>query len=63
MALRDARKSGTLYVSATGTPYPVALVAPTGANTGTVTFDHWNEAVTLAAPKDAIDLSALTGSG
>jgi hypothetical protein len=61
--LHDAKKSGDLYVAATGKPYPVALVIPKGSNSGKVTFDRWNETVTVTAPRNAIDLSALTGSG
>lgn len=53
-------KTGTLYVAGTGTPYPVALVETKGG-AGTVTFDRWNESVTLTAPKGAIDFSHLGG--
>lgn len=61
--LHDTAKNGNLYVAATGKPYPVALVIPKGADRGNVTFDRWNQTVTVTAPKNAIDLSALTGSG
>ena len=58
VAIYDTQEKGTLYVSASGTPYPVALVKTKG-RTGTVTFDHWNQPVGLAAPKGALDFSKL----
>ncbi len=60
VAIHDATKNGTLYVSATGTPYPVAFVK-TGPSAGALTFDSWNQPVTLTAPKGALDFSQLTG--
>lgn len=56
----DTTQGGTLYVAATGTPYPVALVG--GKQKGSITFDKWDETVSIAAPKDAIDISKL-GAG
>lgn len=60
VAIYNSTEKGTLYVAATGTPYPVALVG-TGS-LGTVTFDKWNEPVTVTAPSGALDFSQL-GSG
>ena len=60
IALVDETKHGTLYVAGTGAPYPAALVETKGGG-GTVTFDRWNESVTLTAPKGAIDFSHLGG--
>jgi hypothetical protein len=57
----ESSKSGTLYVSATGTPYPVAIVKTGGKTNGAVTFDSWNKAVTLTPPKGALDLSQFGG--
>ena len=51
---------GTLYVAATGEPYPVELVKP-GDNGGHITFDHFNEAITVAAPSNTIDLPQVSG--
>jgi hypothetical protein len=63
VAIHDTGKPGsTLYVAASGTPYPVALVKTKGRTGGTITFDKWNEPVKLTAPKGALDLSQL-GSG
>jgi hypothetical protein len=61
VAIYDTTKKGAvLYVASTGTPYPVGLVQ-TGNNGGTITFDQWNQPVTLTAPKGALDFSQLTG--
>lgn len=49
---------GTLYIAATGEPFPVAIV-PEGADEGEVTFDGWNEPVELTAPEDAVDAAEL----
>lgn len=53
------RENGTLYVSASGTPYPVALVKTKGPTSGTITFDDWNQPVKLTAPKGAVDFAKL----
>jgi hypothetical protein len=49
---------GTLYVAATGKPYPVELVKP-GSNGGRIDFDRFNEPVTLSAPTNTVDLPAV----
>jgi hypothetical protein len=61
VGVTDRRGGGTLYVAATGTPYPVAIVK-TGARGGTIAFDRWNEQVSLEAPADAISVDQLRGS-
>ncbi len=60
--LRDTAHNGSLYVATTGHPYPIEIVKR-GAETGHVSFTHWNQPVTLAAPAGAIDLSQLQHSG
>ncbi len=62
IALVDTTRGGTLYIAASGTPYPVAIVKTKSGNAGAITFDRWGQSVTLAAPKGAIDFSHL-GSG
>lgn len=57
VAIRDTSDGGTLYVAAVGKPYPVAIVG--GTDRGRVRFDDWNEPVTIAAPRNAIDLTTL----
>ena len=58
VAILDTKKGGTLYVAATGTPYPVALKKK---GSGDIAFTSWNEPVTLTAPADAVDASQLGG--
>jgi len=58
VAIKDSTKSGTLYVAATGKPYPVSVAK---GSSGSITFDSWNAAVTLNAPPNAVDISALAG--
>jgi LppX_LprAFG lipoprotein len=53
---------GTLYVAATGTPFPVAIAGNNGSGpSGSITFDRWGKPVTLTAPSGAIDISQLGG--
>jgi hypothetical protein len=58
VGVTDKGKGGTLYIAATGKPYPVQI-SRNGAGTGTITFDRWNEPVTLAVPANAIDIAQL----
>jgi hypothetical protein len=58
VAIKDTTTGGTLYVSATGDPYPVAIVQA-GANKGTVSFDGWNKTESIDAPKGAVDMATL----
>jgi hypothetical protein len=51
---------GTLYVAATGKPYPIQLYKA-GANGGRLTFDRFDEAITVSPPSNTIDLPALGG--
>jgi len=55
--IRDATQGGSLFVAATGTPYPVALAG--GGQQGDILFSDWNGSETIEAPKDAVDLSSL----
>jgi hypothetical protein len=48
---------GTLYVAATGKPYPVELVKG-GSDGGKIDFDHFNAAVKLSAPSNTINLGS-----
>ncbi len=59
VAIADTTQGGTLYVAATGKPYPVALVGGR-SNSGSVTFTDWGSAVDVVAPKGAIDISKLS---
>jgi hypothetical protein len=62
VGITDKTKGGTLYIAATGQPYPVQIVK-TGSSGGKITFDRWNSSVTLAAPANAIDVAQLQHAG
>lgn len=61
VAIKDSAKGGTLYVAATGTPYPIAIVAPNNGKQGEVAFDDWNKTVSISAPHGAVDTGSLGG--
>jgi hypothetical protein len=58
IAINDTTKGGTLYVATTGQPYPVRI-SKSGAGGGQLTFDRFNETVSLTPPQNAIDISQL----
>lgn len=61
VAIRDASDGSKLYVAATGTPYPVAIVGGRKNQSGTVTFGDWNQPVSLSPPSGALDVSQFLG--
>jgi hypothetical protein len=61
VTIRDTSDNSKLYVAATGTPYPVAIVGGGKGQSGTITFGDWNASVSLSAPKGAIDISKIGG--
>jgi hypothetical protein len=64
IAIDDTGSSGgTLYVAASGPPYPYAILGPNGGKQGAIDFSDWNKTVTIEAPKGAVDLSGVTGAG
>jgi hypothetical protein len=62
VAIRDKSDGSKLYVAATGTPYPVALVGGRTGQTGSIAFGNWNESVSLTAPPNAIDYSRFAAA-
>jgi len=58
VGMRDRSTGETLYVAATGQPYPVQI-ASGDAGGGTVSFDRWNEKVSITPPANAIDITQL----
>jgi hypothetical protein len=54
----DTARGGTLYVATTGKPYPIEIVK-NGTQGGQVTFDQFNQPVTLSAPPNAVDVSQV----
>jgi hypothetical protein len=60
IGVADRAGGGTLYVAATGTPYPLAIIEA-GAHGGTVLFDRWNKPVSLTVPANAVSVDQLHG--
>ena len=60
IAITDTTNGGTLYVAATGPPYPIAI-SKTGTGSGRVLFGNWNGPVSVMAPTNAIDITQLAG--
>ncbi len=58
VGVTDSSRGGTLYVAATGAPYPLEIVKR-GSGGGKIVFDRWNKAVTLSAPSDAVNINQL----
>ena len=58
VAVSDPSVGGTMYVAATGIPYPLEIV-PGGGEGGRVLFDRWNMPVTLTPPGDVTNIKAL----
>jgi hypothetical protein len=62
IAVTDTTKGGTLYVATKGQPYPLQI-AKTGSESGKITFDRWNQPVTITPPANSVDLSELKKLG
>jgi hypothetical protein len=58
IAITDATKHGILYVASTGKPYPIQI-SKDGTEAGKISFDRWNQPVTITAPANSIDLAEL----
>ena len=58
VAVTDAARGGTLYVAATGTPYPLEIVER-GAAAGKIVLDRWNQPVSLSVPSNPINIKQL----
>jgi hypothetical protein len=58
VGVTDSGKEGTLYVAATGTPYPLEIVKR-GADGGKVVFNRWNKPVTITPPANSININQL----
>jgi len=62
VGITDKSRGGTLYIAATGQPYPIQLTK-SGSGGGKITFDRWNGPVSLVAPANAIDVAQLQRAG
>jgi hypothetical protein len=58
VAVTDLTRGGTLYVATTGAPYPLEI-RKGGTPAGELTFDRWNQPVSLEPPPDAISVKQL----
>jgi hypothetical protein len=61
LALHDSR-NGTLYVAATGKPYPLK-VSGTGSSGGDISFTQYNHTFTIAAPSHSVNAAQLQQGG
>lgn len=60
VAIKDSKDGSILYVAATGTAFPLGAKQG-GASKDSITFDHWNDSVSISAPKGAVDISKVGG--
>jgi hypothetical protein len=58
VGLTDTSKGGTLYIAATGQPFPVEITK-SGSGGGNISFDRWNTPVSVTAPANSIDVAQL----
>jgi hypothetical protein len=58
IAVSAPAKGGTLYVATSGPAYPVEI-KKSGAGGGQITFDRFNQPVSLTPPANAVPLSQL----
>ena len=59
VGVSDPSHRGTLYVAATGEPYPLEITK--SGSGGRIVFDRWNQPVTLTPPPDPINVNELSG--
>ncbi len=60
LGVRDMSSQGTLYVAATGTPYPLEIRWQRG---GELEFDDWNGAAEIQAPRHEVSIRELASAG
>jgi hypothetical protein len=58
VGVSEPSSGGTLYIATSGRPYPIQISAG-GANGSKISFDHWDEHVSLAPPANAVDIAQL----
>jgi hypothetical protein len=62
IALKSS-KGGTMYVATTGKPYPLEVVKSSGSQSGKVTFSDYNQAFTITAPANSVNIGQLDSGG
>ena len=60
VGVKDTSKGGVLYVATIGKPYPIQITKG-GSSNEALLLDQWNQAVSLSAPPNAVDMSKLRG--
>jgi hypothetical protein len=60
VGVKDTSNGGVLYVATTGKAYPVQVVKP-GPDSGKLSFDKFNQSVSINPPSSSIDISQLKG--
>jgi hypothetical protein len=60
VGVSDLARRATMYVAATGAPYPLEIVW-NGAHGGNTTFSRWNRPAEPTAPEHAINVKQLQG--
>lgn len=63
IGLIDTTQGGTLYVAATGKPYPLEITNSSKKSGGTLTFTDFNKSLKITAPPGAINLNQLKSKG
>lgn len=58
IAVKDTTRGGSLYVATDGKPYPLQITKG-GSEAGTISFDKWDEPVSISAPASSVNLSEL----
>jgi hypothetical protein len=58
VAVTDLDRGGTLYVAATGIPYPLEITEGR-AGAGSLVFDRWNQPASISPPASVIDVDQL----
>jgi hypothetical protein len=56
--LKDSKGGGSLYVAASGKPYPIEFKG-TGSSSGLLKLSDWNSAAAPKPPANAIDIGSL----
>ncbi len=57
VALTDTTQGGTLYIAATGKPYPLEITPSKGAGGGTIKFESWDRPFSLSPPKNPLNFT------
>jgi hypothetical protein len=56
-------KGGTMYIATTGKPYPLQVSKASGSKVGKVTFSRYNQAFSISAPSNSVNLDQLQSGG